>query len=112
MDLTAWTIGVFFVSFLLWAFTGSFLAVTLRQDWPHLYELAGSPTAGDFWWRRAFPNAFDSFLLWGRFRAAGIPDSTLLLWFEAVRWLRWLQVLSFAAFVLSLFVPGPARHAP
>jgi hypothetical protein len=63
MDMTAWSFAAFFVSFLLWAFTGTYLSITLRESWPALYAQSGSPTAKDFWWRRAFPNSFDKFTM-------------------------------------------------
>lgn len=101
-----------FVSYLLWAATGSLVSALLRDGWPEAYVQAGRPTSADFWWRRTFPNAFDQFTLTRRFRKVAISNRDVLLQLELACWLRWVQVLAFVAFVILLLGSIGGRVAP
>jgi hypothetical protein len=102
VDLATWSFVVCFVSFLLWAFTGTYLSLTLRDHWPELHAMAGFPKPRDFWWRHTFPKAFDRFTLTRRFRSVRMDNPDLLLQFELVFLFRWVQIVSFGVFVISL----------
>jgi hypothetical protein len=103
----AFTVG--FISFLLWAFTGTYVTATLRAYWPELYALAGSPTAADFWWKRKFPNPFDTFTLTRRFRKVAIPNRDVVWQLELTCWLRWVQIVAACVF-LFLLIASFGKH--
>ena len=94
---------VAFISFLGWAFTGSFAATTIRDCWPDLYEKAGAPKPIDFWAKRLGPGAFDAFTMFRQFRSSNVENGDLLFQLEIVCWLRWLQVIAMVVFFFSLF---------
>jgi hypothetical protein len=102
---------VAFISYLLWAFTGSYLSVTLRDHWPDLHARLGSPKPGDFWSRR-MGVPLDQFTLTRRFRQLRIENGDILLQLELTCWLRWAAILGMVALVILLFASVAQPHVP
>ena len=102
---------VAFVSFLLWASTGSFLSATLRDHWPDLHARLGSPKPGDFWARRV-DVPLDQFTLTRRFRHMNIENGDILLQLEVTCWSRWATILGMVSFIILLFASLAEPHVP
>jgi hypothetical protein len=112
VDWVLFAFIVAFVSFLLWAFVGSYVAATIRDGWPDLYVKAGSPKPSAFWLGRAGPGAFDGFTLLRRFRKANVQDRDVLIQLELACWLRWIQIVAAAGFFVAVFTTLGHRFAP
>jgi len=105
MDIGIAFFGLYFLSYLLWAFTGSFLTKTLRDDWPDIYITCGSPTGVDFWWKKVLPNNFDKVVLNRQFRKFEIDNNDLLIQFEIIFWTRWAQIMFLIIILIGLLMP-------
>ena len=105
-------IGIAIASFLVWAFTGSYLAATLRDYWPELYAQCGAPKPSAFWTRRFGPGAFDDFTLFRRFRKVPLENGDIRLQLELICWSRWIQIAAFVCAICSLFLSLGTTYAP
>ena len=112
MDWTGVAFAVAFVSFVLWACTGTVVSVLLRDHFPEIYAEAGRPRGADFWWYTALPNAFDRFTMTRRFRTRGVSNSDVLWQLELACWLRWIHVAAGVVFIALLITSIIRDFAP
>ncbi len=112
MDWIGAAFAVAFISFVLWACTGTFVSALLRDHFPDIYAEAGMPRVADFWWFSKLPTAFDRFTMTRRFRGLTIANSDVLWQLELACWLRWLHVAAVIAFLVLLLASVFRQSAP
>jgi len=115
MNVVAITLVLGLASWLAWAACVTFVAGALQRHFPDVYARVGSPTLFQLWWMRGFrsvPKAFDRVTLSREFRRFDIGDSRVVIGWELVYCLRWLQVLCVVAFALALLASALSPHAP
>jgi hypothetical protein len=89
------------VSWLLWAFTASYVVSTAQAHWPEVWAKLGSPEPSRIWFSRAFSD-FDTAVLSRRFRHLGIKNRDILFQLELVFGLRIVTILGIVGFLFSL----------